>query len=339
MRQELKKGNNGSISSVLLDELKKNIDKGEQSILFINRRGTSSLIICGECGYTYTCPNCSVSLTYHAANRRLMCHQCGYSQPVADKCPECGGILKFTGAGTQKVEEELHELLPDTEIIRMDTDTVTAKNSHETILNKFRDKKIPILLGTQMVTKGLNFENVTLVGVISADQYLYVNDYRAHERTFSMITQVVGRSGRGEKPGRAVIQTFTPGNEVIRLASCQDYDGFYEREIELRRLMGCPPVGDIVRITASGQRESTVLRCCTAIRDALKGYFIGTEVQVIGPAPASVAKVNNRYRYNVTLNGRNDRRLRDVVSTVVCEFSNNKDFRGVSVFADSDPMD
>ncbi len=339
MRREIKNGNGGSISSVLLEELKANIENGEQSILFINRRGASSLIICGECGYTYTCPNCSVSLTYHSANRRLMCHHCGYSQSAARQCPECGGLLKFSGAGTQKVEEELRELLPDTEVIRMDTDTVTPANSHEAILSRFRDEKIPILLGTQMVAKGLNFDNVTLVGVISADQYLYVNDYRAHERTFSMITQVVGRSGRGEKPGRAVIQSFTPANEVIQLAARQDYDGFYAREIELRRAMGCPPVADILKITASGQSEAAVLRCCTAVRDAFRGYFAGTEVQVIGPAPAAVAKVNNRYRYNVTLNGRNDRRMRDIVSSVVCEFSKNRDFRGVSVFADVDPMD
>ena len=227
MKRELRRGNGGNISSVLRDELTENISRGEQSILFLNRRGTNKLISCGECGYTYKCPRCSVSLTYHSTNGRLMCHYCGYSRPLDAACPDCGGQLSFIGAGTQLVVEELEELFPGTEILRMDTDSVAPVGSHELLFERFRNENIPIMVGTQMVTKGLNFENVTLVGVISADQSLYAGDYRAGERTFSLITQVVGRSGRGAKPGRAVIQTFTPQNETILQVAQQDFDAFY----------------------------------------------------------------------------------------------------------------
>ena len=279
-------------------------------------------------------------MTYHSVNKRQLCHYCGFSEPQDTSCPECGGKLNFVGAGTQKVESELKELLPGIDIIRMDTDTVSPSKSHEMLLSRFRDKKIPILLGTQMVTKGLDFENVTLVGVISADQSLYVNDYRAHERTFSLITQVVGRSGRGQKPGRAVIQTFTPQNEVINLASKQDYDGFYEREIANRRILGCPPIGELFALTASGLDENAVLACCVKIRDTLNGYLHDMpEVKVLGPAPASVMKVNNRFRYRVSLSCQNTRRIRDTISYLIREFSKDKACRGISIYADINPLE
>nr|WP_084726131.1 primosomal protein N' [Sporobacter termitidis] len=340
MKKELKNGNGGSISTLLLNELRDNIERGEQSILFLNRRGASTLIACGECGYTFTCPRCSVSVTYHSANRRLMCHYCGYSEPARDSCPDCGGKLKYIGTGTQKVEEELEALLPGVGVIRMDTDTVSLSNTHEEHLTRFREKKVPILLGTQMVAKGLDFENVTLVGVLSADQMLYISDYRAHERTFSLITQVVGRSGRGMKPGRAVIQTFTPENEVIRLAARQDYDSFYIREIELRRLAGSPPVFDLISLTASGADEIGVMRGCMKLRAALENYFRGLgDVRLLGPAPAAVAKVNNRYRYRLSVCCRNSRQVRDTVAHVVREFAKDKECRGVHVYADADPYE
>lgn len=340
MRNELKNGNGGIISSILLNELRTNIERDEQSILFLNRRGASTLIACGECGYTFTCPKCSVSVTFHSANRRLMCHYCGYSEPERDTCPECGGKLKYIGAGTQKVEEELRELLPDTGIIRMDTDTVSATNSHEQHLSRFREKRIPILLGTQMVAKGLDFENVTLVGVLSADQMLYINDYRAHERAFSLITQVIGRSGRGQKQGRAVIQTYTPSNDVIRLASQQDYDSFYIREIELRRLTGSPPIRDLITLTASGLDETLVLKCCVKLRNALMGYLSDVnDLSILGPAPAGVLKVNNRFRYRLILSCMQQRRIRDTIAHVIRESGKDKECRGVHVYADSDPFD
>jgi len=340
MKKELKNGNGSTISSVLYTELKQNIENGEQSILFINRRGASNLIVCGECGYTYTCPNCSVSMKYHSANRRIMCHYCGYSKTIPERCPECGGILSFIGAGTQKVETELKEIFPDTGILRMDTDTVSPAHSHDRILTDFRKRKIPILVGTQMVTKGLDIENVTLVGVISADQSLYVNDYRAHERTFSMITQVIGRSGRGEKEGRAVIQTFTPENEVIKLASMQDYHSFYEREIELRKILHCPPVADIFSLTVFGQNETAVLKGCNAVRASLINYLGNAEdIRILGVAPASIAKVNNKYRYKVMVCCKNRKKVRDVISHILCEFSSDKRNKGLTIYADINQID
>ena len=340
MRQELRGGNGSEISGVLLSELQENIRRGEQSILFLNRRGTASLVVCGECGHTYTCPHCSVNLTWHSANRRLICHHCGYTRPLYDACPECGGMLNQFGAGTQKLEEQLREALPDVELLRMDADSVSPAGSHEKILSQFRERKVPILIGTQMVTKGLDFENVTLVGVISADQLLYCGDYRAGERCFSLITQVVGRSGRGEKPGRAIIQTFTPQNPVIRMASRQDYDGFYAEEIELRRLQNCPPFSDIVTVTVSAEDESTVLRCCAYIRDRMRSELRRRrDAAVLGPAPLPVVRVSNRYRYRVTLHCRYDKEIRRLVSGLLIQCNTAKEYKGASVFADYNPME
>lgn len=340
MKKELRSGNGGSISSFLREELAANIGRGEQSILFINRRGAHKLVSCGECGYTYRCPRCSVSLTYHSANHRLICHYCGYSRRVDESCPDCGGMLKYIGVGTQMVESELHELFPGIEIMRMDTDTVTPAGSHEALFSRFREENIPVMVGTQMVTKGLNFENVTLVGVISADQSLYAGDYRAGERTFSLITQVVGRSGRGQKPGRAVIQTYTPENETIRQAAAQDYDAFYSSELALRRLQNSPPFRDILTLTASGAEERLVVRACAYARERLQ-QLLGERsgADLLGPTPMAVVRVNNRYRYRVILNGKNTAAVRAALSQVVCECNTDKRFRGVSVYADNDPLD
>ena len=295
MKRELRRGNNGDISSLLRDELQSNIERGEQSILFINRRGASKLVSCGECGFTYRCPNCSVSLTYHSARRRLMCHYCGYSQRVDAACPSCGGELRYIGSGTQHVEEELHDLFPETEILRMDTDTVAPVGSHEKLFDRFRSENIPIMVGTQMVTKGLNFENVTLVGVLNADQSLYSGDYRAGERSFSLITQVVGRSGRGSKPGRAVIQTFTPQNQTILQAARQDYEDFYSSEIELRKLQNAPPFADRYTITASGAQEEQVEWAIRYVCDLLRlsaAEIPGTVV--LGPISAFARSAYSR---------------------------------------------
>ena len=339
MKKELRNGNGGNISRPLYNALKENVEKGEQSILFINRRGANKLISCGDCGYTYKCPNCSVPLTYHSSNNRLMCHYCGYSKPIDRACPECGGILKRVGAGTQLVEDELKELFPDIEILRMDTDSVAPVGSHEELFDRFKNENIPIMVGTQMVTKGLNFENVTLVGVISADQSLYIGDYRAGERTFSLITQVVGRSGRGEKPGRAIIQTFTPENETIIQAANQDYEDFYAAEIQLRQLQNAPPFSDFLSITASGQNEGEVVKACRDIRHMLVNSTVGNKLNVLGPTPLSVVKVNNRYRYRVNISCCINSEIRSVISQILLECGTNKNFKGVSVFADNDPMD
>jgi primosomal protein N' (replication factor Y) len=219
LKDELRRGNGGPISALLHRELMANLERGEQSILFLNRRGASRMVSCGECGAAPTCPRCSAYLTYHSANGRLMCHHCGHSEKLPPACPACGGGLNFIGIGTQRVQQErFQERFPGVEVLRKDTDTVTPPTIHEAMLSRFEREKIPILVGTQMVAKGLDFENVTLVGVIAADLALYVDSFRAGERTFSLLTQVVGRAGRGEKAGRAVIQTYTPDNEVIRFA-------------------------------------------------------------------------------------------------------------------------
>lgn len=340
MKRELRRGNGSSISERLRSEISENLERGEQSILFLNRRGANKLITCVDCGFTYSCPNCSVSLTYHSFSRRLMCHHCGYTQWLDEHCPECGGTLKYVGTGTQKLEEELHELFPDTPVLRMDTDTVAPAGGHDVLLERFQTERIPIMVGTQMVTKGLNFENVTLVGVISADQSLYAGDYRATERTFSLITQVVGRSGRFEKPGRAVIQTFTPENETIRQAARQDYESFYRAEIELRRLQALPPFTELLCITMSGREESLVLGCAAKARDELLDATRSENgVRVLGPAPLSVLRVNNNYRYRVTLCAPPGRGLRRFVADIVARYSSDKQFRGVSVYADTNPSD
>ncbi len=339
LKEELRQGNAGAISSVLREELAENFKREEQAILFLNRRGASRMVSCGECGEVPECPRCSVKLTYHSANNRLMCHHCGHSQPLPPVCPACGGLLNFVGTGTQRVEEELRDLFPWAEVLRMDTDTVSAAHPHEELLDRFRRERIPVLVGTQMVAKGLDFENVTLVGVVAPDLSLYVDDFRAGERTFSLLTQVVGRAGRGEKQGRAVIQTFTPKNDVIRCAALQDYDGFYEREIELRRLRNDPPFARHVVITASGLEEGAVLRCCSRLRRCLEQDLpkIPGQWQLLGPVPAAVAKVNNRYRYRLTLTGQPGKEFRALLAYLLQAAHRDKENRGVSVYADADP--
>jgi len=344
MKRELRAGNASDISALLRMELEDNLSRGEQSILFLNRRGASRMLSCGECGQVPSCPRCSVYLTYHSANRRMMCHYCGHSEPLPDACPECGGKLAFIGTGTQKVQQELEAMFPGVEVLRMDADTVSAANNHEKMFSKFVKKKIPILVGTQMVAKGLDFENVTLVGVIAADLSLYVDDFRAGERTFSLVTQAVGRAGRGAKLGRAVIQTWTPENEVITCAAAQDYDSFYEQEITMRKLRGCRPFRDLFLLTASGVDEHAVLRTCMKLRRELEhalrtAPYDTMEIQLLGPAPAAVTKVNNRYRYRVTVSGKNCKELRALLAHLVRAAQQDKENRGVSVFADMNPLD
>lgn len=340
MKRELRRGNGGNISSRLREELEKNISRGEQSILFINRRGANKLVSCGECGYTYKCPKCSVSLTYHSNNRRLMCHYCGFSRWVDESCPECGGALTFIGAGTQMIEQELDQIFPGIGVMRMDTDSVAPVGSHEELFERFRRERIPIMVGTQMVTKGLNFENVTLVGVISADQSLYAGNYKAGERSFSLITQVVGRSGRGSKPGRAVIQTYTPENETIKQAARQDYLDFYRSELELRRIQNLPPYTELFAVSASGQVEEHVVSACRYIKAWLDDTA-GREGRavVLGPSPLPVVKVNNRYRYRVTVSAGPGSGIRSMLSQIVIQCSTDKRFSDVAVYADNDPLD
>ena len=342
LRHELRQGRSTVISQPLYDELQKNMAAGEQSILFLNRRGSSRQLLCPQCSYVPECPRCSVYLTYHSANDRLMCHYCGFSQPAPERCPDCGGALKHIGFGTQRVEEELHELFPGTEVLRMDADTVSA--GHEALLRQFEERRVPILLGTQMVAKGLDFENVTLVGVLSADLSLYVDHYRAAERTFNLLTQVVGRAGRGAKAGRAVIQTYTPENDVIRAAAAQDYERFYRSEVQLRRLRRDPPFADQFIATVSGGEENDVRRAVGLLRDGLsaavkKPPYADMGLEVIGPAPAPVVRINGSYRYRLLLLGENNAQVRGLLSSFMRAFAQRAENRRLHIRVDCDLMD
>ena len=339
MKQELKSGNASSIGAAVRQGIAENMALGRQTILLLNRRGASRLVLCVDCGAVPQCPRCSVNLTYHSANGRLMCHYCGHSEAMPPRCPVCGGHLKPVGTGTQRAELELYEQIPEVKVLRMDADTVSATNPHEKILRKFREKKADVLIGTQMVAKGLDFENVTLVGVLDADASLYMDHYRASETTFSMLTQVVGRAGRGELSGRAVIQTMTPDNAVIRLAAAQDYDGFYDMEIGVRELRGAPPFADLFTVTFTGRTESRVAEGALAFRSVLVAAlsqpdYAKIAMQVLGPAPAAVAKVNNTYRYRLTLSCRNSRLVRDLLRQLLARFARDPKMREVSAFAD-----
>ena len=344
MKEELRAGNNTTISALLRDKLAETIARREQAILFLNRRGTSRTAICAECGEVAECPRCSVKLTYHQANHRLMCHYCGYTQPLPDNCPQCGGAIFFVGAGVQQVETELQALFPDVKLLRMDADTVSASHPHEAILAQFERENIPILIGTQMVAKGLDFPNVTLVGVIDADLSLYVDDFRASERTFSLLTQVVGRAGRGSHPGSAVIQTFTPESDVITCAARQDYDQFYESEIVQRQLRRFPPFRDLYRIQVIGENEAGVLQCCMRLRESFlswrrSDWMADAPFDVVGPAAANVVKVMNRYRYALTLGGRDSKKLREMIRYVILRAKEDKQNRVSSITVDRNPMD
>ena len=344
MREELKLGNDTSLSVPLREAILQTRDAGKQTILLLNRRGNSRALVCVDCRETPECPRCSVKLTYHSANHRLMCHYCGFSQPAPERCPSCGGPLKTIGTGTQKVQQELATLFPDMEVLRMDTDTVSAVNTHEKILEHFQKENIPILLGTQMVAKGLNLPNVTLVGVLDADLSLYTGGYRAGETTFNMLTQVVGRAGRGDTPGRAVIQTLVPEHQVIRLAAKQDYDGFYDLEIRLRQAQSAPPFGDLAAVTFTGQEEPNVLRGAAVFRDSLNAClrqapYTEETCTVLGPAPCVVPKVNYNFRYQLTLRCRMTKPLRQLLAYLLRQFSRDKANRGVSAFIDVNGYD
>ena len=343
MRQEMKEGNGTGFSLDLREAIMDARRAEKQTILFLNRRGNSRALVCVECRQAPECPRCNARLTYHSANERLMCHYCGYSQPASRRC-SCGGALKSIGTGTQKAQQELLELFPDMPVSRMDTDTVTATNTHEQILREFEQNKIPVLLGTQMVAKGLNLTNVTLVGVLDADLSLYSSSFRAAETTFNMLTQVVGRAGRGQAGGQALIQTLVPEHPVINLAAKQDYDGFYEMEIGLRRALGNPPFGDLAEVTFTGQDEVQVLRAGAKFRDSLLSCLALPEYQqehctVLGPAPCVVPKINYNFRYALTLRCRMTKRLRQLLAHLLRQFAQDGINRGVSAFVDVNGYD
>ena len=344
MREELKEGNDSPFSRELLDAIGETWQGGKQAILLLNRRGSSRAMVCVDCGEAPECPGCANRLTYHSANGRLMCHYCGHSQALPDRCPVCGGPLKTVGMGTQRAEELLKAYFPGIGVLRMDADTVSAVNTHEKILARFREEKVPVLIGTQMVAKGLDLPDVTLVGVLDADLSLYMDSYRAAETTFDMLTQVVGRAGRGESEGRAMIQTMAPDHNIINLAAKQDYDGFYDTESRLRRVTGTPPCGDVVTVTFVGEQEQAVLRGAAVFRESLAAcmsdpQYEATDGLLLGPAPCPVMKINYNFRYRLTLRCRVGRPMRQLLGYLLRQFQKDRANRGVSAFIDINGYD
>ena len=344
MRRELELGNDGSLSIPLRQAMVDTHEAEKQTILLLNRRGASRALVCVDYREAPECPRCSQRLTYHSANDRLMCHYCGFSEPAPRRCPKCGGPLKPIGTGTQKVQQELSELFPEMQTLRMDADTVSAVNTHEKILDRFQQERIPVLIGTQMVAKGLNLPQVTLVGVLDADLSLYAGGYRAGETTFNMLTQVVGRAGRGDTPGRAVIQTLAPEHQVIRLAAEQDYEGFYNLEIQLRRVQSAPPFGDYAIVTFLGKEENNVIAAGAKFRDSIRAAleqpdYAAERCTVLGPAPCPVPKINYNYRYQLTLRCAMTKKLRSLLAWLLGKLSSDKELRGVSAFVDVNGYD
>ena len=320
MRGELFENKNRSpLSLKLQSEIQKNLDRGEKTILFLNRRGYSTFVSCRECGEVINCPECSIAMTYHKKKDSLSCHYCGYTIQNVTECPACGSkYVKYFGTGTQKIEEELKRLFPGAGVLRMDADTTSKKGGHEKILDEFRKKGEDILLGTQMVTKGLDFHEVTLVGVLAADTSLAVDDFRANERSFSLFTQVCGRAGRGERAGRAIIQTYQPYNTTIKYAKNHDYTAFYENEIIQRKRLNYPPFCDIIYIMVTGEDEAEVSACADGIGDEIKRYVQSNNniLSVLGPGPAPIEKIRNNYRYRILLKCKSQDNVQELLTSI-----------------------
>ena len=304
LKMELANGNRTMLSVKLHDAIEKNLQEKRQTILFLNRRGYSTFIMCRECGYTVKCKNCNISMTYHKSENKLKCHYCGYEENVVTVCPECKSTkIRYFGTGTQKLEQEINKIFPQATTIRMDVDTVTKKNSHEEILNKFRNENIDILIGTQMVVKGHHFPNVTLVGVIAADSSLNIDDYRANERTFQLLTQVAGRAGREKLDGRVIIQTYTPDNFSIICAKKQDYEMFYNTEIALRKQLNYPPFCDIILIGFNSLSEKEIIEVSQRVYMELKNNLNKDEFNVLKPMPSPIDKIQNKFRWRIIIKG------------------------------------
>lgn len=320
MRAELASGNPREISLAMEDAIRRNLDAGKQTILLLNRRGYQTMAQCEDCREVLKCQKCSVPMVYHKSAHKVLCHYCGSQMEPPTVCPTCGGKLQYRGFGTQKAEEELAKLFPDARVLRMDQDSTAAKDAHEKLLAKFADHEYDIMVGTQMVAKGLDFEDVTLVGVLGIDSLLFAQGFRAYENVFSLITQVVGRSGRAKDPGFAIIQTTDPDNPVLNLAAAQDYDAFFEQEIAYRKLGLYPPFCGLCVIGFAGAKEIETARAAARFA-ALLGQQAAKQpdlpLRVLGPTPGSIEKINDTYRYKLTIKCRNDRRFRDLVRSAL----------------------
>lgn len=344
MKNEIASGNKSLISKTLEDLMQENLNRKKQTILLINRRGYNTFIACNSCGHVLTCPNCSISLTYHSYSNRLMCHYCGFSKPLDHICPECGkNSIRYSGYGTQRIEDELKRLFPEASVLRMDADTTSGKFSHQRLFDAFLSGAYDILIGTQMVAKGLDFPNVTLVGVVNADNSLYDESYLAQEKSFDLITQVVGRSGRREEAGKAVIQTINPYNEVIEFAAKQDYKSFYNNEIALRKLLTYPPFCDIYFVSFVCEDENKAAMCAKAFFEELvtlnKTEYSNEKLIVLGPSPSKISKINKHYRYGLTVKCKNSRSVRRMLNEILKKIDKMKEYKGVAVSADLNPYE
>ena len=330
LKQELANGNRSMLSMELYSSIEENLKQKRQTILFLNRRGYSTFIMCRNCGYTVKCPNCNISMTYHSYERKLKCHYCGHEENIVTVCPEChSDKIRYFGTGTQKLEQEIHKQFPEASTIRMDIDTVTKKNSHEVILNTFKNENIDILIGTQMVVKGHHFPNVTLVGVIAADSSLNIDDYRANERTFQILTQVAGRAGRENLPGKVVIQTYNPDNFSIICAQKQNYDLFYETEIALREQLKYPPFCDIILIGLNSYQEAEIKNVSEKIYQYLEQRLNKQEFKVLRPMPCPIDKIQNRYRWRIIIKGKMTEEANEILNACLKDIyqENIKDTR------------
>ncbi len=337
MKEEAMCGRTGILSEALTEEIKYNLDNGQQSILLMNRRGYSTVARCAKCGTVKECPRCNIPLIYHKANGRLMCHYCGHSEPATINCDACGSeYVMYSGCGTQKVEDELAALFPNARILRMDLDTTMAKFSHDRHFADFSEGKYDIMVGTQMVAKGLDFPNVTLVGVLAADMSLYGGDYRSYERTFGLLTQVIGRCGRAELPGRAYIQTYSPEHSVIERACSQDYRLFYGEEIINRKVMLYPPFCSMGSVMFSGQNESKVKSAAEAFSKLLEEKVSEREIpiRILGPTPSHIAKIADKWRWKLIVKYRPDSKFFETMGDSLKEFAKNKEFVKIEVMAD-----
>ncbi len=340
MKSEMKMKNHSPISSKLRELISETLDHNKQVILLINRRGYNTFIACNDCGHVITCPNCSISLTYHSYNNRLTCHYCGYSKSLDTSCPECSSNhVRYSGFGTQRIEDELESLFPAARILRMDADTTSAKFSHNKMFSAFSNHEYDILVGTQMVAKGLDFPDVALVGVVNVDNSLYDENYNSAERSFDLITQVVGRCGRRNERGRAVIQTINPYNDCIDFSAKQDYKSFFNNEIMLRKSLIYPPYCDIISVSFLGGEENTVALCAKAFLDILKELNSdgAQKLIVLGPSPAKIFKLNCQYRYRLSVKCRNSKNVRRMFNEILKRISKIKDYKDVSISVDLNP--
>ena len=338
LKKELAAGNKSMLSEALYKSIKHNLENKYQTILFLNRRGYSTFIMCRECGYTMKCPNCNISLTYHSFQNKLKCHYCGHEENTVKICPSCGSDkIRYFGTGTQKLEAEIKKIFPKASTIRMDVDTVTKKNSHEEILNKFKNENIDILIGTQMVVKGHHFPKVTLVGVIAADSSLNIDDFRANERTFQILTQVAGRAGRENLPGKVIIQTYNPDSFPIEFSKRQDYDLFYQTEINLRKQLKYPPFCDIIVIGFSGEDQNEISNVITFVYNLLKKNLEKYDIRVFTPMPAPIDKIKNKYRWRIVAKGNVSDEITIVINKCMKKFYESGIGKKTNIAVDVNP--